>query len=75
MSQRSQVANSGSRPIDGVLGGVQRAGHVGRRRPRPRRALLGDSVHQTAAVRSCARRQVERLLAEHLAGARCRRRR
>ena len=33
MSQRSQVANSGSRPIEAVLGGVGRARQVGRGEP------------------------------------------
>ena len=69
MSHRSQVANSGSSPIDacsaacaapGTSRGVDAAGLelLGRQRPPDRLGL------------QMARRQVERLLAEHLTGRR-----
>ena len=52
----------------GVLGGVRGPGHVGRVRRPASPAAPAETVHQTAAVRRCRGRQVERLLAEHLAG-------
>ena len=63
MSQRSQVANSGSSPIDAC----QACAAPGRSRSsRPASArVAGGSVHHTAVVQG-ALGQVQRLLAEHL---------
>ena len=51
-----------------VLGRVRRARDVGRVDARRPRAASSGMVHQTALVRRRALGQVERLLAEHLAG-------
>ena len=67
MSQRSQVATSGSSPIGGVLGGVQRA-RARRPRARPRRARArAPSTRPPWSCRS-ARGRSSGCSSEHLAG-------
>ena len=66
MSQRSQVATSGSSPIEACSAAC--AAPARRRRRRRATPARGAAVHHTAVVRSVPCRQVERLLAEHLAG-------
>ena len=67
MSHRSQVAKSGSSPIEACSAacaapGTSAAASPARSRP------ASSTVHQTARVRRWRGRQVQRLLAEHLAG-------
>ena len=66
MSQRSQVANSGSSPIDACSAACAAPGRSAAASP-ARRARRSGSVHQTAVVSQRALGQVERLLADHLA--------
>ena len=51
MSQRSQVANSGSSPIEACSAACAAPGQVARRRARRPRAAPAGSVHQTARGR------------------------
>ncbi len=66
MSQRSQVANSGSSPIEQCSAAWAAPGRSAVSRPASVRAS-GGTVHHTAVVRSDCGGQVERLLAEDLA--------
>ena len=67
MSQRSQVANSGSSPIEQCSAACAEPGQVGGGEAAARRAASSGTVHQTAWVRQRPLGEVERLLVDHLA--------
>ena len=74
MSQRSQVANSGSSPIDACSAACSGAGHVRRGQPGRAPAPASSTVHQTARVRRCRGGRSSGSSPEHLAGDQPRRR-
>ena len=67
MSQRSQVANSGSRPIEACSAACAAPGTSAAAEPGPGQAVRVDGPPDRAGPQVPGR-QVERLLAEHLAG-------